>query len=142
MELKSKTRQFGDVTVKVVEFDAWRGFQLLPRLGTVLGPLSPDDSGVMNMGMAIPALCSAVAADEGLLLALLGSTTCTVDDNEFLIKDKVHINLAFSGQLWSLAEVLGMVMEVSFTDFLSKALSAVESLGPAKAEKVTGSGSS
>ena len=135
MELKSETRQFGDVSVTVMEFDAWRGFQLLPRLGAVLGPLSPDDSGVMNMGKAIPALCSAVAADESLLLDLLGATKCTVDGNEFLIKDKVHINLAFSGQLWSLAEVLGLVMEVSFTDFLSKALSAVESLSPDKAEK-------
>ena len=128
MNLKSESRQFGEITVTVSEFDAWRGFQLLPRLGAVLGLLTPDASEQINMAAAIPALCKAVAEDEKLLLDLLACTTVTKDGAVFPLMDKTQINMAFSGQLWDMAQTLGIVMEVNFTDFLSKCMGALSSI--------------
>ncbi len=129
---KNETRTFGDVTVTVTEIDAWGGYQLLPRIGMVLGTMAPDANGKMDMGKTLPAMCSAISSDETLLLAMLASTTCTLEGKTFPISDKNAFNVAFTGSLWAVVETVQLILEVSFTDFLSNALSAFEKfdLGP------------
>ncbi len=126
--MKSVERQFGDIKVTVREFDAWTGMQLIPRLGAVLGLLMPDGGG-LSLATAIPALCKAVGEDEKLMLDLLASTTVIKDDKVFPVTDRDSFNTAFTGQLWDVTQVLGLVLEVSFTDFLSKCMAALETAG-------------
>ena len=120
MNLKFETRTFGELEVTVTEFDAWRGFQMLPRVGGIVGPLlsaTGDPSLALSM---LPTICKEVAADENLLLDLFVSTTVRRDGKNIDLLSKKDINNAFNGHLWHMIDALQLVLEVNFSDFLSQ----------------------
>ena len=129
MDLKQETRQFGELSVTVVEFDAWNAFDMLPRLGMVAGSLLEAAGGDMAAALRIvPEICKAIAQDKELLLDLLKSASVTKNGTIFSINSKERFNAAFSGNLWTVIEALRLVLEVSFTDFLSQMMNALGDL--------------
>lgn len=133
MELKSVSRRIGDIEVTVTEFPAWDGIRMIPRLGTIAGSLiaAAGNGGDLQSALSVvPAICSEISKDEDLILDLLKYTTVTKAGTVFPIESKEKFNVAFAGDLWGAIEAIKLVLEVSFSDFLSRVMGALGDAAP------------